>query len=217
MNAEYSPKQPKSNKAGLDKRRSAADDLEVMRSAVEKTYRPLKPETHDAIMWGLVCMAAYIGIYFLVKHNLYKWIAPLYLSLMGLGMCGSFVTMFMWVRRQRKKGFVPTLPFQLGGIILIIMFPIIFWDRMGLFENIFCGAGFIYAMGLSMGMGVYGVLYSKAGFLGGIIIFSGMLAAFLAKDYGYPLIILGLATGAGFIVPAIITDINYRKQERENA
>ncbi|MFH1615726.1 MAG: hypothetical protein ABIG61_11670 [Planctomycetota bacterium] len=197
-----------------EEEKNTADDLRFMRSTVEKTYRPLKPETHDAIMWGLVCMAAYIGIHFLVKHNLYKWIAPLYLSLMGLGMCGSFVTMFMWVRRQREKGFVPTLPFQLGGIMLVIMFPIIFWDRMGLFENIFCGAGFIYAMGLSMGMGVYGVLYSKAGFLGGIIIFSGMLLAVFAKDYACPLIILGLSTGAGLIIPAIIVQRNYSKQEK---
>ena len=72
-------------------------------------------------------------------------------------------------------------------------------------------------MGLGAAAGVYGVLYSKAGLLGEIIIIAGMLTAFLTKNYMCPLIILGLATGAGLIIPAIIADRSYHKQEKENA
>ena len=85
---------------------------------------------------------------------------------------------------------------------------------MGLFKNIFCESGFIYAMALSMLLGVMGILHSKEWLLGGILIFAGMLLAFFVKDYAF--IILGLATGAGFIIPAIIADRNYHKWEKEN-
>jgi len=193
---------------------STTDDLKFMRSVVEKSYRKVKPETHSTIMAGLVCMTAYISIHFLAKHNLYKWIAPLYLSLIGFILCYSVVTGFILIKRQKESGFVPQLPWQLGGICLIIMFPIIFWDRMGLFKNIFCEAGFIYAMGLSMIMGIIGILYSKEWLFGGMLIFAGMLLAFFTKDYTCPFIILGLSTGAGLIIPAIIADRNYRKQEK---
>ena len=44
------------------------NDLKFMRSVLEKSYKKVKPETHDAIMWGLTCMTAYISIHFLSKH-----------------------------------------------------------------------------------------------------------------------------------------------------
>jgi hypothetical protein len=39
-----------------------------------------------------------------------------------------------------------------------------------------------------------------------------MIVAFFVKDYAY--IILGLAMGLGCIIPAIIAQRNYRKQEK---
>ena len=200
-----------------EQKQNPVDDLKYMRSVVEKTYLPVKPETHDAVMWGLICATAYIGIHFLHEYDLQKWTGLFYLSLIGLGVSGSLVTGFFWIRRQKKKGFVPKLPFQMGGVVLVIMVPLVFWDRMGLFKDVFGCAGFIYAMGLSMVMGMYGILYSKAGFLGEIIILVGMLTAFFTREYWCPMVILGLATGAGIIIPALIADRNYRKQEKANA
>lgn len=193
-----------------------SDDLRIVRSALEKSYKMVKPETHDMVMWGLICATAYIGIHFLHEYSLQKWTSLFYLSLMGLGMCGSLVTMFFWIRRQKKKGFVPKLPFQVAGVLIVIVFPIIVLDRMGMFKDVFGGAGFIYAMGISMFMGIYGILYSKAGFLGEAIILAGMLTAFFAKGYWCPMIILGLATGTGIITTALIAEINHRRWE-ENA
>jgi hypothetical protein len=217
MKNENLPQESGQKREDCEKQNISADDLKFMRSVMEKTYRKVKPETHDAIMWGLICMVAYISIHFLSKHGLGKWITPMYLSLIGLGICGSFVTMLMWVRRQKKQGFVPILPFKAVGVVMVIMFPIIFLDMVGAFKDIFCGAGLIYAMGMSTVMGICGVLYSKAGFLGEIIILAGILLAFFTRDFACPFIILGLATGAGVIVTAIITDISYRKWEKENA
>ena len=70
----------------------------------------------------------------------------------------------------------------------------------------------MYAMGLSIALSLTGVFHLKEWIFGGMLIFAGMLLAFLAKDYAC--IILGLATGAGLIIPAIIADRNYRKWEK---
>lgn len=214
MGKENLPEEAKPKQEGVEEQKTAADDLKFMRSAVEKSYRQLKPETHNSVMWGLICMIIYIGIHFLVKFQLYKWIGPLYLSLLAFGLCCSFVTLFVVVKRQKKDGFAPLLFKQVGWICLIIMFPIIFWDRIGLFNKIFCGSGFVYAMALSMLLGILGILHSKAWLFGGMLIFAGMLLAFFVKDYAF--IILGLAMGAGFIIPAIIVQRNYNKQKEEN-
>ena len=68
----------------------------------------------------------------------------------------------------------------------------------------------VYSIALSM----TGIIYSKEWLFGGIGIFAGMVAAFFIKDYAY--LILGLAMGAGCIIPAIIAQRNYRKMEKEN-
>jgi len=216
MEKEYLPEESKFEQGDAKGQKNTADDLKFMRSVVEKSYRQVKPETHVTIMWGLICMAAYISIHFLAKHNLQKWITPLYLSLIGFGVFYSLIAAFLFLKRQKKSGFVPQLFSQIAWIWLIVALPIILWDRLGLFKNIFCEAGFMYAMGLSIALSLTGIFHSKEWFLGGIIIFAGMLLAFFTKDYSYPCIILGLSTGAGLIIPAIIVDRNYRKWEKSH-
>ena len=191
-----------------------AEDLKFVRSVVEKTYRPVKPETHNTITWGLICMAAYISIHFLIKFQLYNWISPLYISLMGVGLFCSLATVYIVVKRHKKEGFAPLLFKQVAYLWMIVMFPIIFWDRMGLFDKIFCGSGFVYAMGLSIALGITGILHSKVWLLGSIFILTGMLIAFIVKDYAF--IILGIVTGIGLIVPAIIVQKIYHKKERNH-
>ena len=185
-----------------------------MRSVVEKSYRQVKPETHATIMCGLVSMTSYISVHVLATLDLRKWIKPLYLSLVAIGVCYVLITWLVVSRRQKKGGFVPLIAKQIAWIWLIIVFHPVFWDMMGLFKNIFCQAGFIYAMTVSIILGVVGVLHSKEWLFGGILVFAGMLLAFFVKDYAF--IILGLATGAGCIIPAIIVDRNYRKWAKEN-
>ncbi|MBN2456358.1 MAG: hypothetical protein JXB29_07485 [Sedimentisphaerales bacterium] len=215
MNREYSQEDSNFKHGEAEEQKISADDLKFMRSAVEKSYRQIKPETHLAVIWGLICMIIYISIHFLIKLQLFKWIVPLYLSLLAFGLCCTFATMFIIIKRQRKDGFAPQMVKQVAWIFGIIMFPIIFWDRMGLFNKIFCGSGFIYAMALGMHLGIIGTLHSKTWLLGGILIFVGMLLAFFIKDYSF--IILGFSTGVGIIMPALIVERNYRKQKEENA
>ena len=87
MKNENLPEDAKAGRAEGEGQNISADDLKFMRSVVEKSYRQVKPETHVIIMWGLICMTAYTAIHFLVKPRLFKWITPLYLSLMAIGLC----------------------------------------------------------------------------------------------------------------------------------
>ena len=81
--------------------------------------------------------------------------------------------------------------------------------------NNFCGGdpGFLAAIGLSIALCVTGILHLKEWLLGGIVIFIGMILTYIVKDYGY--LILGLATGTGLIVPAIIVHKKYKGENHE--
>ncbi|MFQ5770446.1 MAG: hypothetical protein ACE5HX_07920, partial [bacterium] len=79
MNKENPPENSNFKHSEAEEQKIGADDLRFMRSAIEKSYRQIKPETHLAVMWGLICMIIYISIHFMIKFQLFKWVAPLYL------------------------------------------------------------------------------------------------------------------------------------------
>ena len=160
-------------------------------------------------------MTVCIGIHFLREYQLFKWIGPLYLSLMSLGIFCTVVTLYKINKRQKKEGFVPLLLYQISAILFVVFFPVIFWDLMGLFKGTFCGSAFVYTIAAVTLMGILGIFHSKIWFLGGVVLFIGMLLAFFIRDYAF--IILGVAYGTGNIIPAIMVDLNYRRQEKENA
>ena len=84
------------------------------------------------------------------------------------------------------------------------------------FNNYIVGdPGFLFAILFSIALSITGILHSKEWLYGGIGIYIGVLLAFFILEYSY--IILSLATGAGLIIPAIIVQRNFRKQEKENA
>ena len=91
------------------------------------------------------------------------------------------------------------------------------WSVLGMSFNNYCAGdpGFLFAILLSIALNITGIFSSKKeGLYGGMLIYIGLLLAFFIKDYSY--VILGLATGLGCIIPAIIVQRNYRKQEKEN-
>ena len=221
MKNEYLPEEAKTGQAKGEKQNISADDLKFMRSVVEKTYRQVKPDSHVIIMWGLICMIAYTAAYFFITPQGYitpqvhKWILPVYLSLMAIGICYTFVSLFLINKHEKRAGFIPRLKKQVTWVWIFIALHILAWSILGMLFNNFCGGdpGFLGAMGLSIALSVTGILHSKEWLFGGIVIFAGMLLTYFVRDYGY--IILGLATGAGLIIPAIIADRNYRKWEKK--
>ena len=90
------------------------------------------------------------------------------------------------------------------------------WSILGTAFNNYCAGdpGFLFAILFSIALCITGVFHTKEWLFGGLLIYAGTLLAFFMKDYGY--IILGLATGAGLIIPAIMVQRNYRKQEKNH-
>lgn len=206
------------NQAEVQDTSIVADDIKFMRSAVEKTYKQVNPDTHTMIMWGIICMISYPAIYFLVKNQLFKWIWAVFLPLVAFGLCYIFISWLLITKRDRNAGFIPLLRKQLTWVWIIIMVMHgLTWSVLGMaFNNYSAGdPGFLFAILFSMALCITGVFHTKEWFFGGIGIFAGLLLAFFVRDYGY--IILGPTTGAGLIIPALIVQSNYRKQERENA
>ncbi len=190
------------------------ENLQFMRLAIERTRRDFDPEAPVMIVWGLVCMIGYTTIYFLVMHGLYKWIWPVYLPLLAIGLCVTVVSGIRVSRRQKKAGLVPQISNQIGWVWMVVLAHGVLWSTLGLFFDFFGGPGFLWAMVYSIALSITGIIYSKEWLWGGIGIFAGMVAAFIIKDYAY--LILGFAMGLGCIVPAIIAQKRYLKQKREN-
>ena len=215
MNREYS--QEDSNlKHNEAEKQISADDLKFIHSALEKAFRQIKPKTSNTIMWGLICMTGYIGVHFLINNQLFNWIRPLQISLVCFGVIISMIQGYFLLIKFKQEGFIPQqLIASLSYGIVIIVLPVFIFDFIGLFKGMYCGSAFIYALTINTFIAIMGMSHSKLWFIGSIFIITGILMAFIIKEYSF--IILGIATGTGIILSALIVDLNYRKQEKDSA
>jgi len=214
MKNEHLNEKPEPSPRGAEEH-STADNLRFVRSVVEKTYKQVNPDSHTMIMWGVICLIGYPAIHFMSTPQFHKWIPFVGWPLIAIGLCYIFITLFIVTKRDKKAGFIPLIRRQLTWVWVIIMVMHgLTWSILGTAFNNYCAGdpGFLFAILFSIALSITGIFHSKEWLYGGIGIFIGTLLAFFIKDYGY--IILGLATGAGLIIPAIIVQRNYRKKEK---
>ena len=215
MKKEDSPEGSMPKESSFEEQKVSADDLKFIRDMVERAHREIDPEAPVMIVWGLICLIGYTSMYFLVTHQLYNWIWPTYLPLLAIGVCVTIVSGIRVTKRQKRAGLIPHLSKQISWVWMSVLVHGVVWSSLGLFYDWFGGPGFLWALVYSIALSMMGILFSKEWLFGGIGIFAGMVLAFLVKEYAY--IILGIAMGTGCIIPAIIAQRNYRKQEKENA
>ena len=213
MNKEHSQENP-SFKHSKASEQITADDLKFMRSTLEKACRQIKPKTSNSIMWGLICMAIYVGIHFLIKNQFFDWIRPLQISLISFGVLCTIIQAHFLFKKFKQEGFFPQLLISIIYGLLLIVVPVFFFDMIGLFKGMYCGSAFIYALTANTIIFIVGIFHSKLWFIGTIFILPGILMAFIIREYSF--LILGVATGTGIILSALIVDLYYRKQEKEN-
>jgi hypothetical protein len=206
----------KSKQESVDEQKITADDIKFMRSVVEKTSRQLKPDVHIMIACGLVCMIALTVLYFLKTRSLDKWIWPAILSMTAIVLSYAIVGLVRIAKYERKAGFISHLKKQVTWVWIFIILHGLAWSILAMLFKDFSGGDppFIWAMLFSIGLSVLGIFHSKEWLFGGIVIFAGMMLTYFVEESAY--IILGLAMGAGFIIPAIIVQRNYRKKEKSN-
>jgi len=189
-----------------------AGDLKFMRSVIEKTYRLYDPRWPVMIIWGLIFL---IGLpatqYFLATPQLKDFVQPMWIIMWVIG---AAVGIFDGIRceiREKKTGYVSRLSNQLGLIWFILLLNGSIWS-IGPFSVFFGKQAFLWAAIFGFGLSVSGILSSKEWLFGGVAIFISILAASIIEEYAY--VILGIAIGLGCIVPAIVAQRNYRKQEK---
>ncbi len=192
-----------------------AENLQFMRSAIEKTRRDFDPGTAIFITWGLICLVGYTATHFLIAHQAHAKINTVWFSLYGIGIPLSMFFGYRLSKRQENRGIVPYIYIQIGWIWGItvasgIIFGTFWFGRISVSDINFLWA-WVYAIALSM----TGVVYSKEWLMGGIGIFVGMLAAIFLKQYAY--LILGIAMCAGCVIPSLVTQKRLRDVEKENA
>ena len=195
---------------------SAADNLKFLRSVMERIHRKIDPGWPIMIVWGLIFMIGFPAATFVKVRQLDSWKWPLYLVLVAVGLSMAIYFVAKATLRERNAGVISQLSKQIYGIWFILTANGIIWTCLGLFRDHIGGFGFLWAAIYGIALAMMGILYSKEWLLGGIAIFFAILAAFFINSY-YAYVILGIATGLACIIPAIIAQRSYRKQEKDNA
>ena len=127
---------------------------------------------------------------------------------------GSVITFKKdWMKPNLKL--ISKLSKQIYWIFIILSANGIIWTCLDLFRDHIGGFGFLWTAICGIELSMIGILYSKEWLIGGIAIFAGIVAAYFTEPYAY--VILGIVTGLACIVPAAISQRNYREQEKENA
>jgi len=208
------------NQAETINSKIAADDLKFMRKVAEKIDPPGAPDwwcSSVIIMFGLICLVGYISVHYLIWTQYHNWIWPIYYSLAGIGACYSFIGLFFSIRNDEKTGFISRSSMQAIWIWVIALANGFIWSLLGHCFNNFIGGdpGFVIAMMFCIALAATGILDSHDSivwYLGSILIFTGMALTFFFRSHLY--LILGLATGAGLIVPILLLHIIYIGQEK---
>ena len=193
-----------------------ADDIKFVRSVVERMSRQVKPDINIMVACGLVCMIAYAILYFLKTSQLDRWIWPVGLSVMTVLFIYVLFSIARIANADKNAGFISHLKRQVTLVWIFIMLHGIAWTISPLLSNNYCGGdpAFLWAMLFSIGLVVLGIFHSREWLWGGIVIFVVMILTYFLGNVGY--LVLGLAIGAGLIIPAIAVQRNFQKQEKEN-
>jgi hypothetical protein len=204
----------KSKQEGFEKKKIAADDLKFMRSVIEKTCRKIDPGWPILIAWGLILTIGFPLLYFLeIQLDNWLWHIQWLLVVIGLSLSIYFVTKA--IKRERKAGLISKLSRQIYWIFIILSANGIIWTCLDLFRDPIGGFGFLWTAICGIGLSMVGILYSREWLYGGLGIFAGIIAAYFIEPYAY--VILGIVTGLAFIIPATISQRNYREQEKKDA
>jgi hypothetical protein len=214
MENEHLHKEPKPKQGKAEEQKTAADDLKFMRSVIEKTCRKIDPGWPIMITWGLIIMIGFPVLYLLKIRQLDNWLWRIQWLLVVIGFSISIYFVIKATMRERKAGLISKLSKQLYCICLILSANGIIWTCLDLFRDHIggFGFGFLWTAICGIELSMIGILYSREWLYGGIAIFAGIIAASFTEPYAY--VILGIVTGLACIIPAIIAQRNYRKQEK---
>ena len=212
MSREYSQEDLDLEHGEAEEQRTVADDLRFIRSVIEKTHRAFDPGSPVMIVWGLIFLIGYPATQLLSTPQLHELIQPMWIILWVIG---ASVAMFYGIRgeiRERQADFISQLSRQIGLIWYILLLNGTVWAGMRLFNISFGELVFLWAAIFGFGLSIMGILSSKEWLFGGIAVLIPILAASIIKEHAY--YILGIVIGLACIIPAIIAQRNYRKQEK---
>ena len=136
------------------------------------------------------------------------------MSMLSIILLYAIIGLARIAKYEKKAGFISHLKKQVTGVWIFITLHGLAWTILAMSFNDFSGGDppFIWAMLFSIGLFILGIFHSKEWLWGAILIFVGMLLTYFVEESAY--IILGVTMGAGFIVPAIIVQRRFNKQEK---
>ena len=81
-----------------------AENLQFMRLVIEKTRREIDPEAFSMIIWGLVCMVIYFGVYFLAIHEMFNWMPYVLFPSLAVGGIVGGISSYKGVQTSEGPG-----------------------------------------------------------------------------------------------------------------
>jgi hypothetical protein len=203
------------NQENKTEQKELVENLQFMRSVIDKTSGKIDPGWAIMVIWGLIIMFGFPVAYLIKIRQLDRWKWPVYLLLLGISICAVIYFSAKAAMRERKTGLISKLSKQIYLVWFILLANGVLWTCLGLFKDHIGGFGFLWTAIYGIAFSMMGVLYSKEWLFGGIAIFIGIIAASFTESYSY--YILGIITGLSCIIPAIIAQINCHRQEQKNA
>ncbi|RKY86427.1 hypothetical protein DRQ09_06185 [candidate division KSB1 bacterium] len=203
----------------MNEKDKAIEDLKIIRNIIDRTKEAIDPGASILILWGILVFIGNIITHFILINKIssnyigYTW--------WSIAITGFIISMFMGYKiglRRYKYGFNHYISRQLALVWTIIIPTGIVWTIIGPHFNIFtyesASVSVLWSMLYSIGIYTMGIFYSKEFLFGGIAIFLGTILSVIFIEIHC--IIIGIFTGGGTTIPAIIAHRRFNKNLRKN-
>ncbi len=197
---------------------AAAQELEFVRSILERTQRRIDPHAFHFVGWGAVVLVWYpLGNLFEIQERPQSWSVALMVAAIVTGVAWGMFGEWRLARRGGAQAEDTVFSRQVGLIVGGTIGPAALLSAVGPATGAIPGEsvpvvwGFAYAV-LAYSMGV---VYSREYLWAGVAIFAAAVAALIAPQFaGF---ILGPAMGLGLLVPGVISERRVRARREADA
>lgn len=207
-----------SGSPGAGAAEAAAQELEFIRTILEKTQRRIDPHAFHFVGWGAVVLVWYpLGNLFQIQERPASWNIALMAAAIVTGVAVGMIGERRLARRGGAEAEDTLFSRQVGLIVGGTIGSGALLSAVGPATGAISGEavpivwGFAYAV-LAYSMGV---VYSREYLWAGIAIFAASVAALVAPQFaGF---ILGPAMGLGLLVPGVISERRVRARREVDA
>ncbi|MFH1232111.1 MAG: hypothetical protein V1709_11525 [Planctomycetota bacterium] len=201
-------------KEGVLDREMVLEDIKVIRRMIDETKVGILPGMSIMIFWGIWIFIGDLFTQIMVWKKLFHYIGWGWMIMLGIAVIFNAL---YWPRiKHAIKGMHPYLSKQLGYCWWLLVGLNLLFTNLGLAFGIIGPGqiGFLWALVISFGLCITGIIYSKEYLFAGLCTFVGIFISAVFKDYTW--LLLGVFLCLGSIIPVILAKRNFNLKEEKN-